>query len=166
MILKREIEAVAAVLADEDNDEMTAEQVAEAAIRALDDLRATTNRLAVVASYAWHPDEEPTLAVLGPFSTLAKAAARRVGGEMRGTVRGGRGKWMLVPAYANVKAAWDAVAPDPAGEAERRLEAALGTFWKRYPATYQPLAGDWARCCCGLRAGGYCLVHKKVNPPR
>lgn len=164
MPLKREINAIAAVLADEANEDKTAEDIAEEIILALDELRSKSHRLAVIASYAWHPGEEPSLAVLGPFSTRAPAAARAVGEGMAGTAKGGHGKWLLVPAYANVRAAWDAVRPDPDSERERALEAQLGGFYRQFPAAYTPLAGDWATCCCGVRRGSYCLVHKKRNP--
>lgn len=159
----REIKAVAAVLADEQNEDKTPEDIAEELILALDELRSKSNRLAVIARYAWKEGEEPSLAVFGPFSTRATAAARAVGEGMAGTFRGGTGKWLAVPAYANVRAAWDAVRPDPDSERERKLEALLGGFYREFPAAYTPLAGDWATCCCGVRRGGFCLVHKKRN---
>lgn len=163
MALTREIKVVAAVLADEQNEDKSAEDIAEELIRALDDLRSKQNRLAVVANYAWKQGDEPSLAVLGPFSTRAPAAARGVGQGMAGTAKGGHGKWLLVPAYASVRAAWDAVQPEPGSDHERALERQLGGFYRRYPAAYTPLAGDWATCCCGVRRGSYCLVHKKRN---
>lgn len=152
-----------AILADESNQDKTAEDIAEELILALDELRSRTHRMAVVANYAWTGGEN-TLAVLGPFSTRAPGAASKVGEGMAGTTQGGHGKWMLVPAYANVRAAWDAVRPDAGSVKERRLEAALGGFQRQYPTTFAPLAGDWATCCCGVSRGSYCLVHKKRNP--
>ena len=163
MVMKREVNAVAGVLADEANEDKSAEDIAEEIILALDELRSKSHRIAVLANYAWHPEDEPTLAVFGPFSTRSPSTARAVGVGMAGTARGGHGKWLTVPAYANVRAAWDAVRPDPGSEAERRLEAQLGTFWRQFPAAYTPMAGDWATCCCGVKRGSFCLVHKKRN---
>lgn len=163
MALTREVKALTAILADGQNEDKTAEDIATEIILALDELRSKTHRLAVVASYAWKQGEEPSLAVLGPFSTRAPAAARGVGQGMAGTAKGGHGKWLLVPAYANVRAAWDAVQPEPGSAHERALEARLGGFYRQYPAAYTPLAGDWATCCCGVKRGSFCLVHKKRN---
>jgi hypothetical protein len=163
MALIREINALAAVLSDPDNQDKSPEDIAEEIITALDDLRSQTHRLAVVAQYQW-TGGEPTVAVLGPFSTRAPGAARAVGGGMAGTAQGGSGRFMLVPAYANVRAAWDAV--KPASKEEKRLERFLASVHREAPTTWGPMSGYGPTCCCGVKAGSWCLVHKKSNPPR
>lgn len=159
---KREIKVLTAILADEQNQDKTAEEIAEELILALDELRVSTHRVAIVASYAW-TGEEPTLAVLGPFSTRAPAAAKAVGEGMAGTGRGGTGKWLRVPVYANAKAAWDAVMPTPDEVRERRLNEALGQVFADNGDLFNPWARFGPVCCCGVRRGGFCLVHKKLN---
>lgn len=163
MALQREIKALTAILADEANADKTAEQLAEELITALDDLRSKSHRVAIVANYAW-TNEEPTLAVLGPFSTRAPAAARAAGEGMAGTARGGHGKWLAVPAYANVRAAWDAVMPTADETRARRLDAVLGRVFADNGSLFNPWAGFGPTCCCGVKPGSYCLVHKKRNP--
>lgn len=167
LALRRELTAVADVLSEQDNADRTADEVAEEVIRALDEVRAKTHRLAVVTTYRWRTDEEPVLAVLGPFSTRATGAASVVGSGMAGTPQGGSGKWMLAPAYASARAAWDAVRP-PDKEA-RRLAAFLASIRRANPdnpSVWDPLLppGSGATCCCGIRPGGYCRVHEKHNP--
>lgn len=141
MAPKREIQAIADVLNDPANDDRTAEDMAELVIKALDDQRAATHRLAVVANYCWWPQEDkPTLAVIGPFSTRATGAARAAGEAMAGSVQRGRGKWMLVPAYANARAAWDAIKPP--SEAELRQRKFLESIRARNasnPSVWAPL---------------------------
>lgn len=163
MPARREITTLAKVLNDEINVNRSAEEIAEELIQVLDDLRSDTHRVAIVANYAW-TGEESTLAVLGPFSTRAPAAARAVGEGMAGTARGGHGKWMMVPAYATVRAAWDAVRPTPGEEQERRLNATLGHVFGEHPGLFRPWSHFGPVCCCGLRAGGYCRVHERLNP--
>lgn len=158
----REIKALTAILADEANQDKTAENIAEEIILALDELRSQTHRVAIVTNYAWTGGEN-TLAVLGPFSTRAPAAAKAVGEGMAGTARGGTGKWLRVPAYATARAAWDAVMPTPDEVRERRLNEALGRVFRDNGDLFNPWARFGPVCCCGVRRGGYCLVHKKLN---
>lgn len=117
----------------------------------------------MVTVYKWTGDE-PSIAVLGPFSTRAPVAAKKLGEGMAGTAQGGSGKWMLVPAYANVRAAWDAVKP-PSKE-EKRLERFLASIHREEPRTWGAMSGYGPTCCCGVRADAWCLVHKKRNPPK
>lgn len=163
MALKRELNALTAILADPANQDKTPDDLAEEIITALDDLRSKSHRVAVVANYAW-TGGEPTLAVLGPFSTRAPAAARAAGEGMAGTARGGHGKWLAVPAYANVRAAWDAVMPTADETKERRLDAALGRIFRDNGTLFNPWTRDGPVCSCGVKPGSYCLVHKKRNP--
>lgn len=162
-MLKREIAAVAAVLADENNQDKTAEDIAAEMITVLDELRATTHRVAIVANYGW-TGEQNTLAVLGPFSSRSPAATIKVGEGMAGTVQGGHGKWLRVPCYANVRAAWDAVRPDAESVREERLERMLGGVFRDNPTLFDPWTREGPQCCCGIRAGGWCHQHKKLNP--
>lgn len=160
---RKEVNALAAILTDPDNQDKSPEDIAEELIEALDDLRSQTHRIAVVAQYQW-TGGEPTVAVLGPFSTRAPTAARAVGGGMAGTAQGGSGRFMLVPAYASVKAAWDAIKP-PSKE-EKRLERFLASIHREAPTTWGPMSGYGPTCCCGVKPGSWCLVHKKSNPAR
>ncbi|MGA4942167.1 hypothetical protein [Streptomyces cinereoruber] len=120
---KREIDAVASALADPENAERTAEEVAAAAIQALDDVRSRTHRLAVVGQIQYGPQEPVHTVILGPFScrgildsevkfrkALEGPLSAREAGQglawdpMR---KRGRGRFMLAPMFWSARDAWD-----------------------------------------------------------
>lgn len=135
-----------------ENESLSAEEVADLVIGALDDVRARTHRLAVVGQIQF-PEAPETVhtVILGPFScrsildtpekfrtvTEGGSAARTAGQDLawdakKGT---GRGRFMLAPAFMRGRAAWDFYRP---GEApNRRLENITNTI-----ARWQ--AGLWA----------------------
>lgn len=166
MALRRELNALVPILTDPQNEGRTPGDIAEAVIKALDDVRAQTHRVAVIANYAWRADEEPQLAMIGPFGTRATSAAKAMGSAMAGTARGGSGKWMLIPAYAHARAAWDAIRPPP--KDERRMAELLASIRRSTdnPSVWAGLTvpGSAAACCCGIRRGGWCEKHQKRNP--
>lgn len=163
---KKEIDAVATILENPDNDELSAEEVAVLAIVALDDVRSRTHRLAVVGQIRFPAAPETThTVVLGPFScrglldTQPKflkaleggSAARTAGQDLawdakKGT---GSGRFMLAPAFQRGRAAWDFFRP----------EAAVDPRFTRIAETIQRWeAGRWADevaydavCHCGTR---------------
>jgi hypothetical protein len=162
-----EIKAVADVLASEDNADMTAEEIAEGVIHALDEERGKKKRLAVVAVYRWTEDDPREMCVLGPFSTRGLSAARAVGERMAGSLQGGQGKWMTVPAYASAKDAWDAIKPpsraDQAlAEATESIRRSLGEQAGQPQAVYDRwLMGRGPTCVCGMKHNPYCFIHKR-----
>lgn len=164
---KRENDAVVKILADPANDERSAEEVADLVIGALDDIRARTQRLAVVGQIHF-PDEAPETVhtvVLGPFSSRglldtrekflkalsATSAARNAGQDLAWDARKGTGsgRFMLAPALRTAREAWDFFRP----------EAAVDPRFARITETIQRWeAGQWARevaptgvCHCGTR---------------
>src|SRR5258708_37793088 len=68
-VTKRENDAVTAILANPENTQLSAEEVADRVIEALDDVRSRTHRLAVVGQI-WHTEaqERPETVILGPFT--------------------------------------------------------------------------------------------------
>lgn len=166
MAVRREINALTPILTDPHNADRDPDTIAELVIQALDEVRARTHRLAVVTTYRWMPGEEPLLAVLGPFSTRATSAAKAAGSAMAGTARGGGGKWMLAPAYANARDAWAAISPPP--KEEQRAAAFLASIRERTdnPSVWAGLTvpGSAAACLCGVSSGSWCVKHQKRNP--
>ena len=159
-MLKREIDAVAKVLASPENQDKTAEQVAEEVVSAIDELRAKHNRLAVVARYTW--DEETYhLSVIGPFSTRASGQAQQAGEGMVGSLaHPGKGKWMLATVYPSPRAAWDATKPTDL--AQRREAARIARMMRD---DFDPWAREGPQCCCGVRPDAWCYQHGRRNPP-
>ncbi|MFC8490744.1 hypothetical protein ACFUJU_08045 [Streptomyces sp. NPDC057235] len=121
---KREIDAVASALADPENSERTAEEVAALAIQALDDVRSRTHRLAVVGQIQYGPQEETHTVILGPFSSpllldspdklkavLARPCtdARKPGQALAWdpSKKTGAGRFMLAPMFGSARDAWD-----------------------------------------------------------
>jgi hypothetical protein len=115
---------VAAILSDQENQNRSAEEIADLVIDCLDDLRARTHRLAVVGQIALPQAPETThTVVLGPFSargildTQEKfrravqggSAARQAGQELAWDTKTGRGRgrFMLAPAFMRPRSAWD-----------------------------------------------------------
>ncbi len=182
----REVAAVAAILADPENENRTAEEMADLAIEALDDTRSRTHRLAVVGQIQFSEAPETThTVVLGPFSCRSildtrdkflevlksGSAARTAGRDLAWDpkTRLGRGRFTLAPAFARPRDAWDFFRPDEP-EIPRRL-AWIAESIQRWEAggsaavTYGPV------CHCGTHierilptsvgpvAPGPCPVH-------
>lgn len=120
----KENAAVAAILTDPENENRSAEEVADLVIGTLDDLRARTHRLAVVGQIAFpEAPETARTVVLGPFScrgildSQAKflkaveggSAARNAGQDLAWDTRKGtgRGRFMLAPAFMRPRDAWN-----------------------------------------------------------
>ena len=152
---KREIDAVATALADPENAERTAEEVAAAAIQALDDVRSRTHRLAVVGQIQYGPQEETHMVVLGPFSSPLildneekfRAVLARACVDAREPAEGlawdpatkrGRGRYMLAPMFLKPRDAWDFYRGDTVAQEVVEAVAAL-------PRSIQPA------CLCGLK---------------
>ncbi|MGN6126741.1 MAG: hypothetical protein ACTHON_09265 [Humibacter sp.] len=163
---KKENDAVAKILADPENSQRSAEEVADLVIGALDDVRSRTHRLAVVGQIAFpEAPETAHTVVLGPFScrgvldsrekflkaVQGGSAARTAGQDLAWDARKGRGsgRFMLAPAFQRGRAAWDFFRP----------EAAVDPRFARITETIQRWeAGLWAGevaydavCHCGTR---------------
>lgn len=152
---KREIDAVATALADPENTERTAEEVAAAAIQALDDVRSRTHRLAVVGQIQYGPQDETHTVILGPFSSpllldspeKLEAVLGRPCTDAREPARGlawdpksktGRGRFMLVPMFSKPADAWNFYRGDTVAEEVVAAVTAL-------PRSVTPA------CLCGLK---------------
>lgn len=107
---QREIDAVADILADERNDDLFADQIAELIIAALEDVQAKTNNLIIVGRFSFD-GVSAYEAALGPFRTRAVAAARAVGERFAWDykTRMGSGKYQFLPLHRTPQAAWDHV---------------------------------------------------------
>lgn len=139
---KRETDAVARILSDPENEARSAEEVAELAIQALDDLRARTHRLAVVGQIRFNEAQEtPHTVILGPFGsrgildsqekfdrvTQGGAAARELGQNLAWDTKTGtgRGRFMLAPAFRSPRDAWDFYRPDGHGDEVKTLTSKM-----------------------------------------
>lgn len=160
MSLRREVTAVADILEDPANADKTPEELAEDVIAALDDVRAKSNRLAVVARYTWD-GEKYHMAVLGPFSTRAETAALKAGEGFAGSAaHPGHGRFILAPAFANTRDAWAAIKPD------RERRAALHLAEARKHGGWNPFAPLGPTCHCGIsKRRNRCPVHPDKTPP-
>lgn len=127
-VSQREVSQLAKILTDPENENRSAEEVAQLVIDELDDLRATTHRLAVVGQIAYGPQEPTHTVVLGPFRsplklsdderfndavtrpcTAARDAGRHLAWDSKtGT---GSGRFMLAPAFMKPRDAWDFYRP-------------------------------------------------------
>lgn len=167
MAVKREISALVPVLTDPENENRSAEEVAELAIAALDQVRAKHNRLAVVGQFSWGL-ERPHTVVLGPFSTRSVRAAQDMGQRL--SVPGthpGHGRFMLVPAFTTAAAAWDAFKPVDEVTA-KRMERIMGAVSRWAPGLWSHEANTGPVCRCGVRRidrrdTGLCEVHRKES---
>lgn len=165
MVLKREVNAIAAILADQENAQRTAEEIADLAISALDEVRAEHNRVAVVVRHRWSTDGPYSLAVLGPYRTRAVSASKQMGEAACATLaHPGDGRYALVPMYPSPRAAWEALRPpsraDVLREEIQAYVAAQGAGGELF-ADGEPAHPT---CCCGLRPGNWCMVHAKATP--
>jgi hypothetical protein len=190
-VSKRESDAVAKILADPQNSDRSAEEVAEAVISCLDDLRARTHRLAVVGQIAFPeaPEDRHTV-VLGPFScrgtldTQEKFLRALEGGSAARTAgqdlyvdpknRLGRGRFMLAPAFSSPRQAWEFFRPaEP--EIPKRFQW-IGESIRRWEAGASREASVAPVCHCGMdkehvhqTSGGPvltgpCPIHERMAP--
>lgn len=155
-----EVKAVAKVLADEANADLTAEEVAEKAIEAYEEVLSRTHRLIALGHFTY-PDRGQFVAAAGPLSTRAAKAARELGAGFAWDwkTRRGEGKFLLVPLVRHPRDAWNAARDllDPAGAALRdAFDAVPGDVTSR---RYGPT------CTCGLpTAKGPCSRHPGRRP--
>lgn len=104
----RATRAVADVLSDPENAELSAEEVAEKVISAYEAAQAATNNLIVLGHFRLE-DDSSYVAAVGPLSTRATARARGVGERFAWDykTRRGTGKYVLVPLIRDPNQAWD-----------------------------------------------------------
>jgi hypothetical protein len=134
------VDQLAKILTDPENAERTAEEVAQRVIDALDDLRSTTHRLAVVGQIRYGPQEDRHTVVLGPFRsplllrdeqrfeealTRPCTAARDAGRHLAWDSKTGRGegRFMLAPAFLKPRDAWDFYRPDMRADMQHITES-------------------------------------------
>jgi hypothetical protein len=127
-VSQREITTLAKLLSDPENQNRSAEEIAQLIIDELDSLRATSHRLAVVGQVTFGPENTVHTVVLGPFRsplqlkdqerfeealkrpcTAARDAGRHLAWDSKtGT---GSGRFMLAPAFMKPRDAWDFFRP-------------------------------------------------------
>jgi len=178
-VKKREIDAVASALADPENSERTAEEVAALAIQALDDVRSRTHRLAVIGQIQYGPQEETHTVALGPFSSpllldspaKLKAVLERPCTDAREPGRGlawdpkrkvGRGRFMLAPFFAKPLDAWEFYRGDTV--AEGVVEAVTALPRSVTPACTCGLKHRPACRWCGKAIEATCFLHEPEAP--
>lgn len=164
MALAREVKALTAILADEQNEDKTAEELAAELIDALDETRAKQPRMAVVVRHRWSgPDY--SLAVLGPFGARAEAQMRRVGEEACASLaHPGDGRAVAVPVYASPRAAWEVLKPPTAADLLREQVARDVAAWTP-GSIWTGDDSDLRRCSCGvgpLDRAQHCPRHPKA----
>lgn len=155
MASRRETSAVETVLTDPENSGRTGAEVAELVIDALDTVRSTTHRMAVVGQIR-HGAEGPLhTVVLGPFSARGildgpekfdravegGPAARTTGQALAWDTKSGlgRGRFLLAPAFIKPRDAWDFFRGDTTGEV-------IAEAIRHVPRPMGPM------CSCGLKA--------------
>lgn len=151
MPTRGELKAVAQVLSNPQNSDLTAEEVAEKAIEAYEAQRAKTHNLIVLGHFRLDNDTSFVSAV-GPLSSRAVTAARDMGERFAWDWRTkrGTGKFVRVPLIRDPHAAWDAARAATDVETEQlvigeALEDALSIQMDdQLTARYGPT------CICGL----------------
>lgn len=135
----REIKAVAAVLGSEENESLTAEEVAEKTIEAYEAEKAKANNLIVLGHFRIS-ETESYVAAVGPLSTRATARAREVGERFAWDykTRRGTGQFVLVPLIRNPNEAWDEVRLAQLIE----YEGHLGSITPGIAPGYEPMRFD------------------------
>ncbi|MFF4020023.1 hypothetical protein [Streptomyces sp. NPDC001843] len=126
---------MAKILSDPNNENRSAEEIAQLCIDELDSIRSTTHRLAVVGQITFEPRDDARTVVLGPFRaplllrdqerfadavkrpcTAAREAGQHLAWDSKtGT---GRGRFMLAPAFARPRDAWDFYRPERRADME------------------------------------------------
>lgn len=184
MSSKREITALTDVLADPENENLSADEVAERCIDALDAARARTHRVLVVGQieHAEAPGTVHTVA-LGPFSsrgvldspekfrkaTEGGTAAREAGQGLAWDSKTGKGwgRFMLVPVFRSARDAWNF----------HRGESGLMAEPETWAEIADNAAGIEPVCVCGLiktfvcrfcgrEVEHYCQRHEKGTQHR
>lgn len=157
MALVREVRALAAILADPENDRRTAEQMAALLVDALDEERATHPRIAVVVRHRWLSTDSYSLAVLGPFGARAHGRAREMGeAACAALAHPGDGTAVPVPVYASPRDAWNALKPPPAADLLKEQVARDLKDWS--PGLWTGSSKPCPTCRCGI-SDKPCLVH-------
>lgn len=135
------VKAVAKVLSDPQNAELTAEEVAEKAIEAYEEAQASTHNLIVLGHFRLE-DDRSYVAAVGPLSTRAVMRAKEVGERFAWDykTRKGTGKYTLVPLIRDPNRAWDDVRAD-------QVRAVAATSALRGALSLDPYAPG---CICGL----------------
>lgn len=161
---QREINALAKILSDPENENRSAEDIAQLVRDELDSLRSASHRLAVVGQISYGPQEAVHTVVLGPFRSPLKLTdderfraalerpctqAREAGQHLAWDSKTGRGegRFMLAPAFMKPRDAWDYYRG--AGPAPVIAQALSDTP----PKTIKPV------CVCGLREDVTCHAH-------
>ncbi|WP_413114834.1 hypothetical protein ACK1X7_07460 [Streptomyces sp. CY1] len=175
---KRELAAVATILTDPENRNRSAEEVAAAAIAALDDVRGRTHRLAVVGQIRYGPqDQTPHTVILGPFSSRGiidaperfravvsgGTAARDAGQGLAWDSKTGRGagRFMLAPAFLRPRDAWDFFRDIPREDAAEITAAVAGWAPPEIgPVCTCGLVGEIACHVCGASYERHCFRHE------
>lgn len=176
MVMKRESDAVARILSDPGNSNRTAEEVAELAIAALDDIRSRTRRLAVVGQIRYEPQDPPHTVVLGPFSSRGiidapekfravvdgGTAARDAGQGLAWDSKTGkgRGRFMLAPAFLRPRDAWDFFRVAREDAADITAAVAGWTPPEIGPACTCGLVGEIVCHVCGASYERHCFRHE------
>lgn len=176
---KSEVDALSKILSDPGNDDLTAEEVAERAISALDDLRARSHRLAVVGQIRYGPQEETHTVILGPFASrgvldsrekFLKAveggtAAREVGQHLAWDTRTGcgEGRFMLAPAFLKPRDAWDFFRGE--GPAEAVTDAVEMIPRSVGPVCTCGMEGHIDCRFCGAPYARHCFQHEPEAEP-
>lgn len=179
---KREIESLAKILTDPNNQDRTAEEVAELAIAALDEVRSRTHRLAVVGQISFSgiptPSDPLHTVVLGPYSARGYldtqdkfrraveggSAARQAGQDLAWDSKTGkgRGRFQLVPAFLRPRAAWDFFRPEK--EQGETLLKILQDVSQWRAGLWAEQAGIKPACHCGVRTALPCPRHATQGP--
>ncbi|MFF3363615.1 hypothetical protein [Streptomyces misionensis] len=160
---QREVNSLVTILSDPENQNRSAEEVAQLCIDELDSLRATSHRLAVVGQITYGPESAVQTVVLGPFRaplkvsdeerlqaalerpcTAAREAGRHLAWDSKTGV--GTGRFMLAPAFAKPRDAWDFYRNSTVAE-----------------VIDQAVTADIVRdvvpaCLCGLRSKPVCIA--------
>ena len=134
------IRAVADALANPENAELTAEEVAERVISAYEEAQAKTHNLIVLGHFRLE-DDTSFVAAVGPLSTRATARARAVGERFAWDykTRRGTGKFVLVPLIRDVNQAWDEARRGELDEYTTRLSSVVPGV----DLTYEPMRFDF-----------------------
>ncbi|MDT0442291.1 hypothetical protein [Streptomyces johnsoniae] len=158
---KRTTQAVADLLSSPENENRTAEEVAELVVELVQEELARTNRVAVVAQIQEGP-RPPMVVALGPFSArgildtpgkflkaVSGGTAARTAGEglaWNPSTKVGRGRFMLVPILRTPRDAWLFYGQLPEDERpdEGDLYAAAREMTAWNPEAIEPA------CVCGL----------------
>lgn len=157
---KREIEALTRILTDPQNENRSAEEVAQLVVDELDSLRARTHRLAVVGQIQYGPQEPTHTVVLGPFTargildtqekfervTAGPVTAREAGQHLAWDTKTGKGKgrFQLAPAFRTGRDAWSFFRGEgPAEDIAQAVEQIRSPH-------FGPV------CACGLLTAGTC----------